>query len=285
MASHHTQLQVVEVPNVTNGCALASTITPGTSQDGVISAGGLLRSYRIHIPIGYLPNHPVPLILNFHGRGGNMTAQEKLTGMAPLSDKYDFITIALQGTRDRIGLAGWSTYGAWNPRVNDLSFVNDLLTATENHFCIDARRVYAMGFSNGGGMVAMLACDMAGRLAAIATVSGAYHTLPGGCHPSDPISILEIHGDADLVVPYQGNVKRDEPPVQQWLAQWSVREDCQQPAVLLPQRGLVSGEIWGHCQNGVVIQHLRVHGEGHIWPTWAGDLITQFFYQHPATVA
>jgi hypothetical protein len=83
----------------------------------------------------------------------------------------------------------------------------------------------------GGGVVAGMACDLAGRVASVAVVSGALYAEPGECRPSRPVPLLDIHGTADPVVPYGGRTPTVEwplpmPPVPTWLAGWATRDGC-----------------------------------------------------------
>ena len=62
----------------------------------------------------------------------------------------------------------------------------------------------------GGGVVAGMACDLAGRVASVAVVSGALSAEPGECRPSRPVPVLAIHGcsgcrDGSEVVHYRIN--------------------------------------------------------------------------------
>jgi polyhydroxybutyrate depolymerase len=47
-----------------------------------------------------------------------------------------------------------------------------------------------------------LGCEPAGRITAIAPVSGALNV--DGCRPARPLPVLAIHGTADHAVPYGG---------------------------------------------------------------------------------
>ncbi|HXZ49153.1 MAG TPA: hypothetical protein VEG27_09030, partial [Usitatibacter sp.] len=40
-------------------------------EDRSIVVGGTTRTYRIHLPNGRAPGTPVPLVVVFHGGGGN----------------------------------------------------------------------------------------------------------------------------------------------------------------------------------------------------------------------
>jgi polyhydroxybutyrate depolymerase len=75
-----------------------------------------------------------------------------------------------------------------------------VLDDLQRRLCVDRARIYAAGFSAGGGMANWLACELAGRIAAFASISGGFRTEPGGCHPSRPVSILDLHNTGDQLV-------------------------------------------------------------------------------------
>ena len=97
----------------------------------------------------------------------------------------------------------------------------------ENVACIDRRSVYAAGVSNGGGMAALLACQLSDKIAAVAAVAGAYADLPD-CHPPRPVSLLEIHGTADTTVPDGGRSGEDTDTdsVLSFVQSWIERDGC-----------------------------------------------------------
>jgi len=93
--------------------------------------------------------------------------------------------------------------------------LRELLDFSLKNPAIDPARVFLIGYSNGGFMAHRLACDMSDRLAGIISVAGAASGPEVPCAPTTPLSVLEIHGDADPVVHYQGGVvfdRTDLPP-------------------------------------------------------------------------
>jgi polyhydroxybutyrate depolymerase len=66
-----------------------------------------------------------------------------------------------------------------------------------------------MGYSNGGFMSYRMACDVADRVAAIASLAGATWADTSRCRPSEPVSVLQIHGTADSVIAYEGGTRPD----------------------------------------------------------------------------
>jgi polyhydroxybutyrate depolymerase len=136
-----------------------------------------------------------------------------------------------------------------------------------------------------------MACDLAGRVASVAVVSGALYAEPGECRPSRPMPVLDIHGTDDPVVPYGGRAPTVEwpllmPPVPTWLAGWATRDGCPgEPAVFLdtPQ---ATGVRWSGCRDGSEVVHFRINGGDHQAPrTIAGRPFAQvawdFFAAHP----
>jgi polyhydroxybutyrate depolymerase len=88
--------------------------------------------------------------------------------------------------------------------VDDVGFVGALLDHLEETLCINTDAVFATGLSNGAIMSYRLACQLADRVAAIAPVAGALEL--SSCTPSEPVSVMEIHGTADHNIPFFGGV-------------------------------------------------------------------------------
>ncbi|WP_176728796.1 extracellular catalytic domain type 1 short-chain-length polyhydroxyalkanoate depolymerase [Thermogemmatispora onikobensis] len=268
----------------------------GTTLVATLQSGRVTRSYRLHIPPGYQPDQPLPLVLNFHGHGSNGQQQETYTGFSSLADRANFLVVYPDGVLAPDGKTGWNAYGPHPTPVDDVRFTSDLLQTLERHWCLDLRRIFATGLSNGGGLTALLACRLSTQIAAFAPVAGAFYPLPGGCHPQRSVPLLEIHGTGDFIVPYEGMPGLGLPPIPQWLEDWARRDGCQQgPTVFLTQSD-ITGEAWSHCTAPGLVVHYRVAGGGHTWPgslipvpylgktthtLSATAVIWQFFVAHP----
>jgi polyhydroxybutyrate depolymerase len=248
------------------GCGKTPPAPPGTSVDEIVLSDHILRRYLLHIPLTYQDTRPTPLVLSFHGHGSSAWVQERLSGFSTLADRADFLVAYPQGTIGPDGKTGWATGPAKDPKVDDVSFVARLLTQVQSMLCVDAARIYASGFSNGGAMTTLLACKLSGRIAAFASVSGSYFPVAGGCQPGRPVPLLEIHGTGDFVVPYYGSAQLDLPPVTEWLAQWATRDGCTQGPLIFWQHDLVTGVHWTDCRGNVQVEHYRLSGGGHTWP-------------------
>jgi polyhydroxybutyrate depolymerase len=257
---------IVNAPVSTSGCGKVAPAAPGTSVDQTISSGNIQRQYRLHVPVGYDPQHPTPLVLNIHGHGGTASWQERNTNYSALADQQHFLVVYPQGTLGSDSKTGWATGGKVTPRVNDVLFFSDLLTALQQQLCVDAHRIYATGMSNGGGMTNLLACQMAGRIAAVAPVAAAIYRIVGGCHPTRPIPYLEFHGTSDPLVYYNGGPAPGFLPVMQTMQEWAERDGCTSGPATFFQKADVTGFQWTGCRGGAIVEHYRIQGGGHAWP-------------------
>ena len=257
------------------------------SEEGVITSGGVNRHYILHVPEGYQGTTPVPLVLNFHGYGSNSRQQEALSGTSEKADREGFIVVYPDGLN-----AAWHT-GPAADGEQDRLFVRDLITYLEGQYNIDAKRIYATGLSNGGGMTDRLGCTMADTIAAIAPDSGAYNFWQD-CHPSRPMPVLAFHGLDDNVVPYAGgNPTAMEPPIEEWAAGWAGRDGCAATPAKTSPVETVTVETWSGCQGNAEVILYTLANHGHSWPgspvmpkaitsqaVSATDVMWEFFKEH-----
>jgi polyhydroxybutyrate depolymerase len=286
----------------TTGCGHSAPVAPGSSGDQslavdpAVSNGAHTRTYRLHVPLNYRADTPLPVVLAFHGYGGTAAGMEASSGFSALADLQGALAVYPQGLLFPDAQAPfWASAGPVDAGIDDILFVSQVLDDLQRRLCVDAAHIYATGFSNGGGMTGYLACRLASRIAAFAPASGNFYALPGGCTPSRPAPILNFHGTADPVVPYDGipaaqNPQWPLPSIPDWLQGWAARDGCASgPAVFLRAPG-VTGEQWTGCRGDTAVIHYRLDGGGHTLPaTLAGrattDVIWQFFQAHPLSGA
>ena len=169
-----------------------------------IQSGGLIRTFIVHLAPSYGPQQQA-LVMNYHGYQNTALRTAQRTHMGVVADRAGFILVFPQGVGNP---PSWNAgVGAYGPTgdANDVQFTSDLISYFEHNYCVDAHRVYVTGYSLGGGMAYRIACTLSNQIAAFATVAGAFYRIPGGCNPSRPIPVLEIHGQADQFAPYDGN--------------------------------------------------------------------------------
>jgi polyhydroxybutyrate depolymerase len=154
----------------------------------------LLGDALVHVPPH--PTAPLPLVIAFHGSHGYGPSFPRESGLSETADHYGFAVLyPTAGGSTRF----WSLNRSMHP--DDVALLRALLPQAEAAACVDRTRIYATGVSNGGGFTARVGCEMSDTIAAIAPVAGGYKALDP-CPDGHRTSVLEIHGDADRVVPF-----------------------------------------------------------------------------------
>lgn len=170
---------------------------------------GRERRYYVHAPRGWDGQQRLPVVLVFHGGGGNAEVTIRQTGMNDVADQNQFLAVYPEGTgRLQRRLLTWNAGRccayAVEHQIDDVGFVIKLLDDLEQQFPIDTERVYATGISNGGMLCYRLACEIPERIAAIGPVAG---NLAVDSPPASlPMPIIHFHGMQDRNVPYAGGV-------------------------------------------------------------------------------
>ncbi len=268
----------------------------------MIDSGGLTRRYILHIPPSYSDTggaDATPLVLLFHGWGGNAKEIARYTGLPAKADRAGFIAVMPQGMATRnIPEPHWISpwLGPLGPGDPDnVAFIDDLLDALEAELCIDSARVFSTGFSNGGELSSRLACDLSDRIAAIAPVAGVYFPpfspdLPEpGCLTTRPVPVIAFHGTADKK-PF--DIEDEKMP------EWAAHNGCASVAMEEQVTQNVRLVRYQDCDEGATVELYAIDGGGHQWPDArfefqpqnfgtatheisANDLIWDFFVAHP----
>ncbi len=212
----------------------------------------------LHIP--RRARAPVPLVVAFHGSHGYGPWFPNESGLSKTSDRYGFAVLYPTATGES---RFWSLNRSMHP--DDVAALRALLPQAQAAACADPTRIYATGVSNGGGFAARVGCEMSDTFAAIAPVAGGYKALDP-CPDGHRTSVLEIHGDADTVVPYTGRRSDGAGSVAGFLGGWVHRDGCNPKPVSSRPRPNVLRFTRTDCADGYVVDHLRLQGTDHGWP-------------------
>lgn len=248
----------IEPPPAGQGCA---SVTAPSSGSWSVEHDGRTRQFEVHIPAGYSPGTPAPVVLDFHGRNSSASQQILISGMQSLADDKGFIAVHPSGYLNTWN-AGLCCGSAQAAGIDDVGFVNALLDKLEQDACVDTKRVFATGLSNGGFISHRLGCELSDRIAAIAPVAGTL--LSSSCNPTRGVSVMHIHGTADAIVPYGGFVGFVS--VEDSIDAWRAANACTTGPTQVYQNGDVRCEQWSGCRDGAAVQLCTVDGGGHQWP-------------------
>lgn len=260
---HSTPGVSVSTQQQTSACTTPQH-RPGDAMLSIHSAG-LTRTFLVHLPPSYGTQFQ-PLVINYHGYDNTALRTAQHTNMGAEADKAGFILVFPQAVDSPPSWdAGIGHYGPTGD-ADDVQFTRDLISYMENNYCVDTHRIYVTGYSEGGGMVYRLACELSQQIAAFATVEGAFYHVPGGCNPARPVPFLEIHGQADQLAPYDGNPGLGMASVQTMLNLWLGIDKCQSTNKVIFQKADVTGIEWPDCAPGTVVEHYIISDGGHTWP-------------------
>jgi polyhydroxybutyrate depolymerase len=255
---------------------------------------GADRTYVLYVPASYDGTRPVPVVLNFHGFGSNAEQQIAYGDFRPLADREGFLVVAPdgQGTPRHFNLLG-----ALPGEQDDVTFTRALIDHLEAAFCVDSRRVYATGMSNGGALTSVLACRASDRLAAFGSVAAVIFL--GGC--GRPAPIAAFAGTSDPVVPYEGGTIKccggsSYPPTEETMAKWASHDGCDNAPADSRLSAMVRLRQFEGCQAGAEVRLYTIEGGGHTWPGTrvevpllgtttkeidASEVLWTFFAAHP----
>ena len=176
--------------------ALASVLN---QTNGSLVSSGQKREYLLHVPPKYDRARPTALVISMHGAALWPAAQMKTSQWNTVADEQGFIVVYPSGTGfPRIFPMEGEALTA------DVRFISDLIDKLEAGYNIDRSRIYADGFSNGGGMAFALSCTLSDRIAAVGIVAGAQLLPWSWCTDSRPVPMIAFHGTADPIVPVRG---------------------------------------------------------------------------------
>jgi polyhydroxybutyrate depolymerase len=243
---------------------------------------GQQRTAFLHVPQSYRPKQAVPLVLVFHGYGGQGKGTDQSTGFSTLADQAGFIVAYPDGLdkRWRIGTD------------DDIAFTSALIRQIQQRYQIDSRRIYVTGISNGGFLVQQLACRLPNQIAGFASVAA---TLPDGlqsaCPTQAPTSMLMINGTDDRKVPWNGGNRPYGSilSVPNSVKFWQQKNGCSAIAMTQNLTARVQRDRFTQCRAGAEVELVTLKGAGHLFPRGGGSAdalidgsreIWQFFQRH-----
>ena len=274
-----------------------------------LSVGDLKRNYLVHIPKGYDPKKPTPVVLAFHGGGGNTDSMMVFCGLNKKADAAGFIVVYPSGTgrMDKVlTFNGGNCCGyAMTNKIDDVEFTRKVLDDLATTATIDPKRVFATGMSNGGIMSYRVASELSDRIAAIAPVGGPMGTET--CKPKRPVSVMHFHGKDDEHAPFKGGKGKglsgtEFYSVEHSIQAWVKANGCEKEPVVtkildtVKDGTTVTRKTYGSGKEGSEVVLIEIEGGGHTWPgqeprlkavgkstknVSANDLMWEFFEKHP----
>src|SRR5713226_8792916 len=236
--------------------------------NGTIVSSGQKREYLLYVPRSYDRSKPTPLVISMHGAAGRPTQQMNLSEWNRLAESQRFIVVYPSGIESG-GPRVWHV-SRGPGLVRDVRFISELIDKLEAAYNIDPARIYANGFSNGGGMAFVLSCALSDRIAAVGMV-GAAQTLPWSwCTEHRAVPMIAFHGTDDRFAFYNGGqswvAPSPFPAVPIWTANWARRNRCGPKPVESVVAPDVTRREYTQCAEDAAVLLYIVQGGGHTWP-------------------
>ena len=213
---------------VCGGCTGAPSTHPPA--DLALPDGGVLalRPYDVDVPAAYDSAVAHPLLVLLHGYASNGADIAHYFGIPALVEARQILVARPNGTVDGAGHRFWNATDACcdygGSGVDDVGYLSAVIDDVEQTYNIDPKRVFVAGHSNGGFMAHRLACDSAGRVAGIVALAGVVWEAADLCQPSEPVAVLQVHGDHDDTIPFSGTLS--EPSAVRTVATWAMKNGC-----------------------------------------------------------
>ncbi|MFK8023744.1 MAG: PHB depolymerase family esterase [Ilumatobacter sp.] len=242
--------------------------------DLVLDAGGFEHDVRIYVP-EVTSSDPAPVVLNWHGLGSNGPEQAAFSGYESLAEREGFVVVHATGVDVGTG-PSWELQQFDTPERDDIAFADALIDLVVDDWCGDPFRVYSTGMSNGGLFTSELVCNLAGKIAAAASVAGVTHV--DECFPDRPVPYVAYHGTADTVVPFGGgepSVLLPPDAVDALIDEGTLGEfddfaedfECDPEPVRTEETAEVVRYDFTGCLNGVPLTFYEIVDGGHTWPS------------------
>jgi polyhydroxybutyrate depolymerase len=310
---HFCRFSVLRLGFVATLALFPVSLQAGEFRDESVNVKGLTRTYRLFVPSD-LPN-PAPVVFVFHGTetpGHGIDSIIRITRFEEIGQIHHALVIfpeAYEGNWNDGRLNNRAK--SYRDDIDDIAFVDAMLARTEHDYSIDRARIDAAGFSNGAIFCHYLAAHRSDVFAAIAPVGGPI-AIPFSAwfHPDFPVSLLEIHGTSDPIVPYGGGKITDDGGevlgVEATAELWAKTDECRRDCTEIPVPDRTAQDScypqcfeWSRGRDGTDVVIYRIIGGGHTWPGHplgllssfflgkvcldfdASELIWKFFWEHP----
>lgn len=268
---------------VLEGCQAPPTDIPPGNMEVQLLHDQHFRRVNFYVP-KRLKRRKRSIVFCLHAEEESPESMVRITrrGFNDMADQQGFIVgypEALNeywndGREDSISLSHYD-------EVDDVGFIDKLITYSIDSFRVDPEQIFVAGLSNGGLMTYKLACELSPRIKGIAAVSA---TLALDqivtCSADTTVSVMMINGTRDPVMPYaggemvlddisQGSVLSTDATVSYWLEDNKCKDKFSKRDV--PNSNTFDETrserfIYNNCENDAKVVLILVTNGGHTWP-------------------
>ena len=230
-----------------------------------IIVDGMKRAFISYVPATE-KSEKMPVIISLHGGFASPKGMFHLADFRPIADRDKFIVVC--PASKNIWHDGADIHG-----IDDVKFIDQLITYIISTYHADASRIYVTGISNGGFMTSRLACQLHKRIAAIAVVAASMD-INEGYDLAAPMPVIYMHGTKDPIVTYNGGKMfgRHIYSQEDILKKWVAMNHCNiKPTITnIPDEAhdgtSIIKEEYDNPSNNLKVIGYTVTNGGHTWP-------------------
>ena len=196
-----------------------------------------------------------PIVIALHGRGGSN--KNWVQPLSKFTNSCEFIGVYPQGH-----LNSWNL-GQEPSNADDIAFISNVIDTLLSYSNVDENKIFAVGNSNGSGMVNVLG-GVNKRLKAIAPIASQLTERTEIKSNAIPLSVFQVNGDQDLLIPIGGGMKLGHPflSVSESAKKWASNFNCNQYVAVEETEQSIS-HAYFDCDDSVVVKYLVLKGAGH----------------------
>ena len=247
------------------------------------------RSVYIRLPeiVDETLNYPV--VFFFHGAGGSNLNFLNNPFVVEQINSGQFVGIYPNGYANPGSNGGFWNLGSEPTNANDVEFVDLIFEQLQSYSVLNTAEAYAVGYSNGAGMVNLLGKQTI-YFKAIAPLYSQQLTSIGAMESVSDVAVFQLNGEVDNIVPLDGGTSSvgtfmsAEDSALNWVSNMSCNTNSSQSNVTWGAITLDRYEF-SSCQNDKVVIYLIARNVGHGWNDTQADeqlynAIWSFFLQN-----
>jgi polyhydroxybutyrate depolymerase len=230
------------------------------------SANGIEYKYILSVPKSVDQNQKTPLLIHWHALSSDPEEARMVTSVDAKAEAAKTLVVFPRSPDKSWDVGSCCTATVGGQSRDESVFVRELVKDVQTKACVDAKRIYTNGFSNGGMISQMIACKLADLFAAAAPM-GSTLTIPQAqCTPTRPIPIFLINGTADPLVGYGAPGFAGGIAATADVKFWADKNKCEGEPEMFVMKGAATCKKYTKCAEGAEVAFCSVEGMGHCVP-------------------
>ncbi|MFT6960245.1 MAG: polyhydroxybutyrate depolymerase [Polaribacter sp.] len=193
--------KATDIPDILNLKSGTNEVTINQTIDG----NSVPRLVYVKTPQNLNSSLSYPIVFFFHGAGGSGQNFLYNKNIIELINSEEFIGVFPNGHSNNGNNGGFWNLGSEPTNADDVEFVDLIIDQLVTSPLIDTSKAYAIGFSNGSGMVNLLGKSTS-HFNAIAPLFSQQILSTGDLTPTKAMSVFQVNGEVDGVIPLNGGV-------------------------------------------------------------------------------